>query len=205
VASAAPSGITQVSTNPGQVQYDHIRLRLFHAKPSRTGKTLDLPDPEEVGSAYERLIRIWRQIAERCLSVRSGGSSAMTYVGFRMMMDGVLSSGLTMYMTEDDSPFNKDDRAVSPLGKRLYPFQETRYVGETAPGRVAILGSSSPAAGDDMPIIHRIGVSNDRSVLLVGVITDGLKISGVDVFESVQTLRLRNLGLPKTAFGADPD
>ena len=31
-------------------------------------------------------------------------------------------------MTEDNSPFNKDESAVSPLGKRLYPFQETRYL-----------------------------------------------------------------------------
>src|SRR5258705_9676647 len=108
-------------------------------------------------------------------------------------------------MTEDDSAFNTSDSAVSPLGKRLYPFHETRYMGERAPGRVGIVGASRPAAGHDMPIVHRIGVSNDRSVLLVGVITGGLEISGVDVFESVQTLRLRNLCLPRTAFGADPD
>jgi hypothetical protein len=57
-------------------QYDRIRVRLFHAKPSSGHKTLDVPDPEEVASAYERLIRIWRQIAERCLSMRGGGGGA---------------------------------------------------------------------------------------------------------------------------------
>jgi hypothetical protein len=54
----------------------------------------------------------------------------MTYVGFKMMMDRGLSSGLTMYMTEDDSPFNEDDSALSPLGKALHSFHETRYIGE---------------------------------------------------------------------------
>jgi hypothetical protein len=186
-------------------QYDHIRLRLFHAKGSGTGKALDLPDPEEVGSAYERLIRIWRQIAERCLSVRSGGGGAMTYGGFKMMMDRSLSSGLTMYMTEDDSPLNKADAAINPRGRPLIPFQETKYLGDTAPGRVSLLGSLPLGAVENLPVIHRIGVQKDGALLLVGGVTGGLEISGVDVFESLQTLRLRNLGLPKTIFGADPD
>lgn len=184
-------------------QYDRIRLRLFHAKPSKSGKPLDLPDPEEVTAAYERLIRIWRQIAERCLSVRSGGGGAMTYVGFKMMMDGALSSGLTMYFTEDDSPLQKSDSEISPLGKPLFPFHKTAYLGETAPGRVSLLGLFACQAGKNLPVIHRIGAKAGQSLLLVGGITGGLEISGVDVFESQQTFRLRNLGLPKTLFGED--
>jgi hypothetical protein len=186
-------------------QYDRIRLRLFHAKPSKSGgKPLDLPDPEEVTSAYERLIRIWRQIAERCLSVRSGGGGAMTYVGFKMIMDGALSSGLTMYFTEDDSPLQKSDFEISPLGKPLIPFHKTVYLGETAPGHVSLLGSFAVEGGEPLPVIHRVGAKTGESLLLVGGVTGGLEISGVDVFESQQTFRLRNLGLPKTLFGEDP-
>jgi hypothetical protein len=184
-------------------QYDHIRLRLFHAKPSMTGKGLDLPDPEEVAAAYERLVRIWRQIAERCLSVRSGGGGAMTYVGFKLMMDGALSSALTMYMTEDESPLDKADMEISPLGKPVVPFHQTSYAGETSPGRVSILGSFFPGGGDDLPMIYRIGVKREGLLLVLGKITGGLKISDVDVFESLHTLRLKNLGLPKTVLGAD--
>lgn len=71
------------------------------------------------------------------------------------------------YMTDDNSRFTKDDSALSPLGS------------ETVPGRVALLGSFAPTAGDDPPIVHRIGASNDRSVLLgLGNIGAGELTSG---------------------------
>jgi hypothetical protein len=182
-------------------QYDHIRLRLFHAKPSSTRKALDLPHPEEVTSAYERLIRIWRQIAQRCLSIRSGGSGAFTYGGFKMMMDNALSTGLTMYFSEDDSPATKGDTEISPQGRAVVAFDQTVYLSETAPGRVSFTGSLSSEGGRDLPRIYRIGTKVGGSLICVGRITGGVDIAGVDVFESVQTIRLRNVGLPRTVFG----
>jgi hypothetical protein len=79
----APSSCTDPPAYIVGTQYDHIRCRLFHAKLADGDIPLDIPDPEEVASAYERLVPIWRQIARDCLSVRGGGGGAMTYAGFQ--------------------------------------------------------------------------------------------------------------------------
>lgn len=202
--AVVPPGTTDPAAHIVETQWDRIRCRLFHAKPSVAGRPIALPDPEQVTAAYEGLIRIWRQIAQGCLSVRSGGGGAFTYAGFTMMMDAGLSKGVTMYCSEDDTPPAKTDSAISPLGKHVFPFDATTYLGTTAPGRVGLLGSSTMRASGMLPMIHRIGATVAEKMVLIGGITAGVEISGVDVFESLQTAQLRNLGLPRMVFGVDP-
>jgi hypothetical protein len=186
-------------------QYDHIRCRLFHAKPSAANMALDIPDPEAVASAYERLVRIWRQIAQDCLSVRGGGDGAITYIGFRMMMDNTLSQGLTMSFTEDPSPFKKDDTEVSPLGKPVFEFKDVQYLSETARGRVSFVGSHPISPTPQLSVIHRIGSKVQGSLLTTDCVKEGIRLESVDCFESHQTIRLINRDLPKAVFGSEPD
>jgi hypothetical protein len=80
-------------------------------------------------------------------------------------------------------------------------FDRTTYHSETAPGRVSLTGSLIPDRHHDLPVIHRVGANTHGQLALVGSIADGVDVAGVDVFESMHTLRLRNLGLPKTVFG----
>jgi hypothetical protein len=60
-----------------------------------------------------------------------------------------------------------------------------------------------PDRREDLPMIHRVAAKARGSLLLVGSIVGGLEVAGVDLFESLQTLRLRNFGLPKIIFGED--
>jgi len=182
-------------------QYDYIRCRLSHAKPSSAEGSLDIPNTEEVASAYERLLRLWRQIAQDCLSVRSGGGGGMTHVGFKIAMDNALSNELSMYFTEDPSPARKGDTEVSPLGKQIYTFRDVAYLSETAPGRVSFVGSQPMSEVSNPPIVHRICAKTQDALMIAGCINEGLEITDVDVFESLQTIRLINRDLPKATFG----
>jgi hypothetical protein len=184
-------------------QYDHIRCRLFHAKVEPPAADLDVPNPEEVTIAYERLLRLWREIAIRCLSVRSSGGGVVTYVGFKMMLDNALADQLKMYFTDDASPAKKEDTEVSPTGRPVFPFANATYLSETAPGRVSFIGSHPLADIAVMPAVHRICSGVSDGLMTAYSIAEGLYPDGVDYFESHQTIRLINNDLPRVTFGED--
>jgi hypothetical protein len=183
--------------------YDHIRCRLFHAKIVATVSKADIPDPEEVSSAYEKLLRLWREIAIRCLAVHSGGGGAVTYVGFKLMLDSALRECLTMYFTDDPTPVKKEDTEVSPNGHPIFQFANVSYLSETAPGRVSFIGSHPLAGISELPEVHRI-CSRARDSLMTGWSTEQtLYLDGVDYLESHQTFRLINRDLPRVVFGEE--
>lgn len=125
----------------------------------------------------------------------------MTHVGFKIAMDNALSNELSMYFTEDPSPARKGDTEVSPLGKQIYTFRDVAYLSETAPGRVSFVGSQPMSEVSNPPIVHRICAKTQDALMIAGCINEGLEITDVDVFESLQTIRLINRDLPKATFG----
>lgn len=137
-----PAGCDDPAAYIVDAQYKNIRCRLFHSKIAPAISRPDVPDPEDVISAYEHLVRLWREIAERCLSVRSGGGGAFTYAGFKMMLDNALTNRLKMFFTDDPSPIRIEDTEVSPTGRPIYPFSTVTYLSETSPGRTAWLRRS---------------------------------------------------------------
>ena len=183
-------------------QYDHIRCRLFHAKTAQeTHLPIDVPDPEEVAAAYERLIRLWRDIAERVLSVQPGRTGAVTYSGFKMMLDNAFADRLTMYFTDDSSPVSKEDTEVSPGGHAVFGFANVTYLSETAPGRVSFLGSQPLENLETLPVIHRICSKAHDALMTCWSSEEGLYPDDVDFLESHQTIRLVNRDLPRVVFG----
>jgi hypothetical protein len=160
-----------------------------------------MPDPEEVATAYERLIRLWREIAERVLSVRAGRSGGVTHAGFKRMLDDALANRLTMYFTDDPTPINKEDTEVSPRGHEIFSFAEVTYLSETAPGRVSFVGYRSLADLEVIPVVHRICSKADEVLIFGWSSEEGLHLDSVDVFESYQTSRLVNGDLPRILFG----
>jgi hypothetical protein len=51
-----------------------------------------------------------------------------------------------------------------------------------------------------MKAIYRIGVTVADTLYSIKYIADGLSLAGIDKFESYQTYRLINKGMPKTIF-----
>ena len=195
-----PTGCTDPVAYIVGTQYDLIRCRLFHAKVVQPFPPA-VPNPEEVATAYEELIRLWRDIAERALSVRPGAGGMVTYSGFKMMRDRAVADGLTMFFTDDPSPVNKEDTEVSPLGHIVFHFAKVTYLSETAPGRVSFVGLQPLADVAAVPTIHRICSKAGDAMMTALSIKEGLYLDGVDYLESHQTIRLVNRDLPRVVFG----
>ncbi len=106
-----------------------------------------------------------------------------------------------MYFTEVPAHAKNAGRVVSPLEKKIYPFRDVAYHSETGPGRVCFLDSHPIIKVDNLPSVHPICAKTRDALMIACCIEEGLEMSDVDVFESLQTIRLRNRDLPKIAFG----
>lgn len=180
-------------------QYDNIRCKLFHAK----GHHIILPhqnvNPTLVVNAYEILIKFWRQIAMVYFNV-CGGGGAITYLGFKSMMDGVCAQGFSIHATDDPTPPNDNDTEVSPMNKSVWDYEQPEYRGETRPGNVLLIGSLAVPYLRQVTLVHRICSKVNGILFAVSYLEDGLYPTGTDRLESYHTMRLINTGMPKTIF-----
>jgi len=199
LANHTPATITDPIDYFMETQYTNIRCRLFHAKYPDALLPHEELNPTDILVAYEVLLRLWRDIAETYFQVPRAGS-VFTYQGFKFLMDGVFKHPLSLHFTEDNSPPRKDDTQVSPLGLTTFEFEQSRYLGETKPGIVSWQGEISLLDIHKHLSIHRVCSLVDKTLMNVDSIKDGLSPSGVDVFQTYQSMRLLNRGQPKTTF-----
>lgn len=105
-----------------------------------------------------------------------------------------------MYFTEDNSPAQKADIQVSPLGLPTFKFKKTQYSGEIKPGFVSWHGELTLLDAHRQLSIHRVCTLLDKTLCTVDLIKNGLSLSGVDILQSYQSMRLLNRSQPKTTF-----
>jgi hypothetical protein len=199
LARHMPATITDPIAYFMKTQYTDIRCRLFHAKYPDALLPHEELNPTDVLVAYEALLRLWHDIAETYFLVPRGGG-VITYQGFKLWMDTAFSHPLSLYFTEDNSPLRKDDTQVSPLGLTTYEFEQSKYLGETKPGIVSWQGEINIQDIHKDLCIHRICSLVNGKLLNVDFIRKGLSPSGVDIFQTYQSMRLLNIGQPKTTF-----
>jgi len=182
-----------------ETQYKNVRCRLFHAKYPDALLPHEELNRTDVLAAYEALLRLWRDIAETYFQVpRAGG--VVTYQGFKLWMDGVFKLPLSLHFTEDNSPAQKDDTQVSPLGLPTFEFEQCKYLSETKPGIVSWQGETNLLDIHKNLCIHRVCSLVDKTLMNVDFIRDGFYLSGADIFQTYQSMRLLNRGQPKTTF-----
>lgn len=194
-----PSGVSQSIEHLFQTQYTDVRCRLFHANFPYAMLPQSELNPTEVLTAYDVLIRLWQDIAQKYFDVPSKGG-VFTYQGFKWLMDKAFSKKLSICFTEDDSIPEKEDTAVSPLGKDIFFFKEVSYLSQTQPGFVSWQGRLSSLDLCTNKKIHRICTKLDDTLLNVVFIDEGLISIGVDIFESYESISLLNKSQPKTRF-----
>jgi hypothetical protein len=180
-------------------QYDNIRCKLFHAKGHQAILPHQQINPAAVVDAYATLINMWRRIASTYFKAPAGGG-VITNIGFKAMMNGAFENGFTFTATADQTLPTKEDTEVSPLHKALYPFEDYAYINDIKPGQVLLIGSLAEKSMAKMKAIYRIGVTVADTLYSIKYIADGLSLAGIDKFESYQTYRLINKGMPKTIF-----
>lgn len=199
LANHTPATIADPIAYFMKTQYTDIRCRLFHAKFPYALLPHEELNPTDVLVAYEVLLRLWRDIAETYFQVPRGGG-VFTYQGFKWLMDKTFKRPLSLQFTEDNSPPRKDDTQVSPLGLTTFEFDQSRYLGETKPGIVSWQGEISLLDIHKHLSIHRVCSLVDKTLMNVDFIRNGLSPSGVDIFQTYQSMRLLNRGQPKTTF-----
>jgi hypothetical protein len=179
-------------------QYEAIRCGLFHAKPGRSILPHELPSHSIVSPAYEQLVQLWEDVARAHLSVQppSGG---LSYAGFKLVCDNFLPN-LRMWLTTDDSPFNKEDIEISPRGLPCHSFATHQYLGEQRPGRAALLASIPVASLSGDQVVGRIAGTIDGTSGTCSHISGGLTLEGANEFVTIQVSRLVNPQAPKSVF-----
>ncbi len=179
--------------------YEYARNHLFHAKTGKMVLPHKVLNPEKIAAAYERLVTLWNAIASSYLSVQRE-RGIMTYGGFKHRMDLQFSKDFGLYLSEDSTPPSEKDTKVSPLNLPTYRFTEMQYFGQTMLGQVAILGAMDSDEVPDLPVIHRICLKVEDTLVTVSPIVDGLVTNGAERIESLQIVKLVNRNLPKTVF-----
>lgn len=182
-----------------RTQYENLRCRLFHAKYPDTIIPHEELNPTDILAGYETLLSLWRDITATYFNVsRAGG--VFTYQGFKSQVDRMFGGPLSLHFTEDGSPPQKGDTAVSPLGIPTFEFDHSYYLGQTKPGFASWLGELTLQDTHRNLRVHRICSKLCDTLFNVVFIKSGLSLVGIDVFETYQSVRLVNKGQPRTSF-----
>jgi hypothetical protein len=216
--------VPQNTTDPVRylvgMQYEHIRCKMFHSKDRGYLLPSEDLDPKNVSDAYQTLIGLWRETVVK-FSSQSIGGSVVTYQGFKIWMDNAAALGYSMYVTKKpikevsnvgslisalanptqiNPPPSCFKKFLSSLHQRKYLTNELVYSGEYRPGMVLYRGTYNQENLSKLDFIHGIGMIINNNLINVSNIEDGIKLAGVDAFESDLTLRLINKSSPKTIF-----
>ena len=168
-------------------QYKGVRLKLFHAKTNIILPHNEL-SLEEVDEAYKKLLLIWHKVASEYLNTTEHSTGGLTQAGFMNMVSPFKNS--TLVYTDDSTPFSKEDTLASPLGRPVYNFTYNNYLGETGLFEAAFNGIIKLDEVTVQVPIYRICTMMGNMLAAVSIISDGLTVEDIDVFESKHYVKL---------------
>jgi len=198
----APQGEKNVVQYLITSQYKNVRCRLLHAKFPNASLPHSVMNPEDVQQAYTELVRLWRQIAGHYFGVQNGGG-VITYAGYEGMMKSTFDKGVTISYTTDSTPPKPSDTLVSPSGHPTFAFESSIYNGRAKPGVVRVRAyEETLLAARYENRIHRICCSVPEALMTIGYLDQGVLVSGVDAFEVIQDMQLKNTSEPRAEFNA---
>lgn len=175
-----------------------VRLKLFHAK---SGKFL-MPAVQvsylQVANAYPVLLSLWINVVKEWLSLSRGGG-AITYQGFKMMIENSFDS-TTMALTADDTSPLREETSVTQTDASVTNFQRFNVISEIRPGRMGIASFIKTADLTASQVVGRVAVLNSDKALIMIAVPGGLTLDGSDIFKTVCQLQLVNRDQPKTEF-----
>jgi len=191
------SYVKQGATDPIKAfikeQYKAHRCALFHAK-SGEGPLLpgSLAERAQVGRALESLAQLVLNVIRHYLAGRRG-SSGLTIYAFAKITEHMHDSGLTMAISEDDTPFDKQQTSVSPRGMDVVDLR-TRYEGvvDGIGHELATLGEID-VRGLPAMVIRTVG-SHVAGTMTTREIIPAVELAGVDTFETQLVWVHRNQG-----------
>lgn len=197
----APTGSTDPVKYIMDSQYINVRCKLQHAKFPNAELPHSCVNPVDVKRAYSELIRIWNQIASAYFNVPIGGG-VITHTGFEMIMANSFKDSIAVLYTGDDQPSHSEDTAPSPRSFPVYEFAQSSYEGQVYPGVVRVVANEDIVrnAVNYINPIYRVCSKAGASLVGVTYIEQGLVVSGVDCWMSIQDFRLINTAQPSIDF-----
>jgi len=186
-------GVTNLIKAFIKEQYKAHRCALFHAK-SGEGPLLpgSLAERTQVGRALEHLAQLVLDAIRHYLAGRRG-SSGLTIYAFTKAIEDVHSRGLTMAISEDDTPFERQQAKVSPGGMVVVDLR-TRYEGaiDGIGHELATLGEIE-VRGLPAMTIRTVG-SHVAGAMATREVIPAVELAGVDTFETQLVWVHRNQG-----------
>jgi hypothetical protein len=190
-------------------QYDACRCALFHSKARRTSLLPGDPhDRTQVAIATDHLARfvmaLWRQ--HFGITTQTG---ALTTVGFELIVQSAIHSGLTIGISDDDSPSERRGATPSPKGLPITTLP-TGYAGSQDEGRAHLFAGEIPLSTTHPIKFQSIATSLDpRGPFPIPGAEDSFRTrcaiapvdtTGIDVLAVWHARVLENAQLPRTRF-----
>ncbi len=175
-------------------QYVNVRCKLFHAKGNKAIIPHQDLNPVLISKAYAKLIAIWREIATVYYSI-PGGGGAITNIGFKSMMDAAFKNEFSFIATNDKTPPKDEDEGINHGMTDIYSYDIQEYDSNSIAGQALLKGYMEKANITKVKVVYKTGIKVGDILYLIHLIPDGLNLTGIDRFESYQTVRLVNKSL----------
>jgi hypothetical protein len=199
LASFAPAG----SADPVQDLFDELyvsmRSAMSHAK---SGRKVLLPQDEaeraDVTASLRRLVGLYLKLAEVHLGARRPGGF-MFAVAFRKMVAPTLEY-MTMYVSDDESPFDKSEESPNPAGGALKVLSPVGDVDSSGSFIVTRVWSTPREDLSDLPFVRRVIGTIDDMPAMAAVLEGRLVLGSAKRLEVMFGARGSNTRQPRERY-----
>jgi hypothetical protein len=197
--SVVPSG----TSDPVQYLFDELyvnmRSAMSHAK---SGRPVLLPQDESerraIVDSLKRLVGLFLKLADTHLGLRRPGG-AMFAGAFRMMFGPALDR-MTMYVSDDESPFDASDSAPNPAGGVMRELAMAAHVESPRPFVVTKLWAARSEDLTDLPFIRRAVAVHKGAPTMAAVLEGRLALGSARVLEVMLGIRGYNTRQPRERY-----
>lgn len=199
LAPFAPPG----SADPVRDLYEELHLEtrcpMSHAK---SGEKVLLPQNEaerqSVTASLRRLVGLYIRLAESHLAARRRGGMMMAG-GFRLMFGRILD-GVTVQVSDDESPFDGSNARPNPAGEKLVPLAPAGGFDASMPRVATRLWAAPIGELADLPFVRRVVATEGAQVKLVQVLDGRLDLGTAGRLEVLVGIRGLNVRQPRERY-----
>lgn len=176
--------------------YDDLRTDLFHAKASRVPSLpAEASRVTEMVERHDRLTRFYLDLLAATTGLQRA-SGALTFAGFEIMVDPLVS-GAELHLTDDDTPFGREDTVINPAGGVTVSASAVRDKDLSRLGRIVLVAEIPGAKVGQLQAIRRFGLVNGGQLMTIATIEGNLELPDVQTLRGQYSIRLNNLQQPK--------
>jgi hypothetical protein len=153
---------------------------------------------QNVTATLRRLVGLYLRLAESHLTARRTGGMMMAG-GFRLMFGRILD-GITLQVSDDESPVDDSNALPNPEGGKLVPLIPAGDFDASTP-RVATRLWAAPVGGlADLPFVRRLVATDRDQVRLVQILDGRLDLGSSGRLEVLVGIKGLNVRQPRERY-----